>query len=53
MQYIVNRQIAIEAESPEEALEKTKPVEGTTISINANPRPQQVSRPTVISGSQQ
>ncbi len=40
MQFIVNRQIAIEAETPEEALEKTKPNEGTTISLNVNPRPQ-------------
>lgn len=41
MQYTVNRQIAIEAESAEEALEKTKPSEGTTISFNVNPRPSQ------------
>lgn len=40
MEFIVNRQIAIEAESPEEALEKTKPSEGKTISFSVNPRPQ-------------
>ena len=40
MQFIVNRQIAIEAETPEEALEKTKPNEGNSISLGVNPRPQ-------------
>jgi hypothetical protein len=45
MQFIVNRQIAIDAETPEEALEKTKPVGGTSISFNVNPRPQPPPRP--------
>jgi hypothetical protein len=40
MQFIVNRQIAIDTETPEEALEKTKPVEGSSISFSVNPRPQ-------------
>ncbi len=39
IQFIVNRQIAIEAETPEEAVEKTKQAEGLTISLGVNPRP--------------
>lgn len=40
MQYVVSRQIAIEAESPEQAIEKTKQADGATLSVSANPRPQ-------------
>jgi len=39
MQYVVQRQIAVEADSPEQAIEKTKPNEGSSISVSANPRP--------------
>lgn len=39
MEFIVVRQMAIEAETAEEALEKTKPANGNTISLSANPRP--------------
>lgn len=46
MQFIVNRQIAIDTETPEEALEKTKPSEGTSISLSVNPRPQPPQTPT-------
>ncbi len=42
MEFIVSRQIAITAGTPEEALEKTKPIEGTSISFNVSPRPQQI-----------
>lgn len=38
MKYIVTKQIEVEAESPEEAVAKSK--EGSTISLNAQPRPQ-------------
>lgn len=55
MQYIVNhtKQIAIEAETPEEAVQKALNGEGTTISVNfgGNPRPQAPARavmPTTI-----
>lgn len=38
MQYVITKQIAVEADSPEEAV--TKITEGKTISISVNPRPQ-------------
>jgi len=37
-QYIVTKQIAVEAETPEEAVSKIN--EGTTISLNVSQRPQ-------------
>lgn len=37
MQFIVTKQIAVEAESPEEAVAKID--EGKTIAVSANPRP--------------
>lgn len=40
MQFIVMRQITIESETPEEALEKTRPQEGVSVSFSVNPRPQ-------------
>lgn len=55
MQFIVNRITAIEADTPEEALEKTKSLEGQTISFNVNPRPQSAPAQAIttsnISGS--
>jgi hypothetical protein len=39
MQFVVTKQIAVEAETPEEAI--TKAAEGKTVSIQVNPRPQQ------------
>lgn len=53
MEFIVMRQIAIETETAEEALEKTKPANGKTISLSANPRPQApvgVQGPAIRSG---
>src|SRR4029077_20297223 len=38
MQFIITKQIAVEAETPEEAF--TKIAEGTTISVSVNARPQ-------------
>ncbi len=38
MQYVITKQIAVEAENPEEAVAKIN--EGQTISLNVNPRPQ-------------
>jgi hypothetical protein len=38
MQFIITKQIAVEAETPEEAI--TKINEGKTIAISVNPRPQ-------------
>ena len=38
MQFIVTRQIAVEAETPEEAVAKIS--EGQTVSLSVNPRPQ-------------
>lgn len=47
MQFIVTKQIAIEAETPEEAVAKMD--EGKTISLSCNQRPQpQMPRPTQI-----
>lgn len=43
MQFIITKQIAVEAETPEEAVAKSS--EGKTISLNANPRPQQGQSP--------
>jgi hypothetical protein len=43
MQFIVTRQIAVEAETPEEAVAKIS--EGQTISLSVNPRPQPINRP--------
>ncbi len=48
MQFIVAKQIAVEAETPEEAVAKSG--DGKTISLTANPRPtppQQVQRPAI------
>lgn len=45
MQFVVTKQIAVEAESPEEAVAKAG-TEGNTISLNVNLRPTpQVPRP--------
>jgi hypothetical protein len=38
MQYVINKQIAVEAETPEEAVAKIS--EGQTIGLSVNPRPQ-------------
>lgn len=38
MQFIITKQIAVEAETPEEAF--TKIAEGATISVSVNARPQ-------------
>jgi hypothetical protein len=38
MQFIITRQIAVEAETPEEAVAKIS--EGQTVSMSVNPRPQ-------------
>jgi hypothetical protein len=47
MQFIVTRQIAVEAETPEEAVAKI--AEGQTISLSVNPRPQPIQqRPTPV-----
>ena len=46
MQYIVTKQIAVEADEPEEAAYKSK-TEGKVISLAVNPRPQpQPQQPT-------
>ena len=44
MQFILTKQIAVEADSPEEAVAKIS--EGQTISLSVNPRPQPIQRPT-------
>lgn len=49
MEFIVNRSIKIEAVSPEEALQKTQPAQGTSMAFNVNPAPQQIVRPPVAS----
>jgi hypothetical protein len=46
MQFIVTRQIAVEAETPEEAVAKIS--EGQTISLSVNPRPQPPRPPQPI-----
>ena len=38
MQFVITKQIAVEAETPEEAVQKI--TEGNTISLSVNPRPQ-------------
>lgn len=43
MQFIITKQIAVEAETPEEAFAKA--AEGTTISLSVNARPQQPGQP--------
>jgi hypothetical protein len=51
MQFIITKQIAVEAETPEEAFAKAS--EGTTISFSVNARPQQpgqVQRPVTLQG---
>ncbi len=47
MQFIITRQIAVEAETPEEAVAKIS--EGKTIALNVTMRPQQV-QPGIASG---
>lgn len=39
MEILVTRGVVVDAESIEEALEKTKPAVGVTVTINAVPRP--------------
>jgi hypothetical protein len=50
MQFIITKQIAVEAETPEEAV--TKIAEGATISLSVNARsqPQAVPRPATTQG---
>jgi hypothetical protein len=54
VQFIITKQIAIEAETPEEAVAKSH--EGKTISFTVSPRPQPQQRPvgptTATSGGQ-
>jgi hypothetical protein len=51
MQFIITKQIAVEAETPEEAIAKA--AEGTTIALSVNARPQQTQRqPTSITPPQ-
>ncbi len=45
IQYVITKQIAIEAETAEEAV--TKINEGKTISLSVNPRPQPPARPAM------
>jgi hypothetical protein len=45
MEFIVNRSIQIEANTPEEALEQTKPIGGISMAFNVNPKPQPIQRP--------
>lgn len=45
MQYVVIKQIAVEAEDPEEAVVKSK-TEGKVISLTVSPRPQPVQQQT-------
>ena len=40
MEILVTRGVVVDAESIREALDKTEPAEGVTVSINAIPRPQ-------------
>ncbi len=47
MQYVITKQIAVEAETPEEAVAKIN--EGNTISLNVSPRPQQGASSGVFS----
>jgi hypothetical protein len=51
MQFIITKQIAVEAETPEEAFSKI--AEGTTISLSVNvrPQPQQAPRPVTLQGT--
>lgn len=41
MQYVVTKQIAVDAESPEEAVGKAS-TEGKVIALNCSPRPQMI-----------
>jgi hypothetical protein len=43
MQFVITKQIAVEAETPEEAVAKIG--QGQTISLNVNPRPQPQAQP--------
>ena len=47
MQFVITKQIAVEAETPEEAVQKI--AEGNTISLSVNPRPQ-LPQPAVRPG---
>jgi hypothetical protein len=49
-EYIVTKQISVKAESPEEAVAKSK--DGNTISVNAVARPPQPPQPSVSFASQ-
>ena len=54
MQFVITKQIAVEAETPEEAAQKIG--EGNTISLSVNPRPQpqqgqQLNRPQNVFAS--
>ena len=49
MQFIITKQIAVEAETPEEAVAKLS--EGKTISLSVNPRPQQPNTQQSVAGS--
>ena len=48
MEFIVNRSIRIEAISPEEALQKTQPAQGTSMAFNVNPTPPQMKSPVAL-----
>jgi hypothetical protein len=43
MQYIVTKQFAVEADSPEDAAYKSK-TEGNVVALSVNPRPQAVAQ---------
>lgn len=51
MEILVNRGTVVEAETIEEALEKTKPSQGTTTSLNAVPRPAGVQGQSITQAS--
>ena len=48
MQFIISKQIAVEAETPQEAVAKIN--EGKTISFNVTPRPQPPISPQLPPG---
>ena len=50
MQYVIRPEIAVEADSPEEAVAKWK-TEGKVVNLRVDPRPQSIVTPGRVPGS--
>jgi hypothetical protein len=48
MQFIITKQIAVEAETPEEAFAKIGEGATISVSVSARPQPQQLVRPQAV-----